>query len=420
MPSSPVSTNNRRAAPNCQTFTAICSRSVEHALTGCGEPQAEPIRDAAVAVGRKSGAPRLGFTLVELLVVIAIIGVLVALLLPAIQAAREAARRSSCGNNLKQLGLALQNYHDARKTFPYATILYSTGGNSVQGYYGFRGPTWVVAILPFIEGGNVITLYNKNAFWMDAGANMSFRAANLPFMICPSDSFANVACSGTGTGTSAPSNGPAGPWARGCYGANASVWSGAQNMYSSPATFQSNINAKGVMSANYSLSMKQITDGTSKVIAVAEMRADPDPGCPRGCWAMDLTCSSLYGHGSTNNFTGNVSYPNQDPGPNNPGSAVSGYTTGDWVVNCNTSIPQQLFNLGMGCNGDGYSPLGGPKSQHPSGLQMVFCDGSVHWMDNSIQLGIMGSTNSAITNGYYEMLFLSQDGAFIPPDVYGG
>jgi prepilin-type N-terminal cleavage/methylation domain-containing protein len=170
------------------------------------------------------GRRRVGFTLVELLVVVAIIGVLVALLLPAIQAAREAARRSSCGNNLKQLGLALQNYHDARKTFPYASVtpsalpsVNSTGTLGVNG----RGPTWVVAILPFIEGGNVITLYNKNAYWMDAGANMSFRGANLPFMLCPSDSYAAIQYNGSGLPTT---NGPNSNWGRGCYGANGSPY----------------------------------------------------------------------------------------------------------------------------------------------------------------------------------------------------
>ena len=136
---------------------------------------------------------RFGFTLVELLVVIAIIGVLVALLLPAIQAAREAARRSSCSNNLKQLGLALQNYNDARKIFPCQMIGTANSLQSGQGNFSTPlGPTWVVAILPFIEAGNVMTLYNKTAFWMDSATNASFVSTNLPFMRCPSDGYSAI------------------------------------------------------------------------------------------------------------------------------------------------------------------------------------------------------------------------------------
>ena len=94
---------------------------------------------------------RSAFTLVELLVVIAIIGVLVALLLPAVQAAREAARRMQCSNHLKQIGLGLQNYHDTFQSLPYgarARFVNTSGTNPAGQSWG---PNWYVAILPFCE-----------------------------------------------------------------------------------------------------------------------------------------------------------------------------------------------------------------------------------------------------------------------------
>lgn len=89
-----------------------------------------------------------GFTLVELLVVIAIIGVLVGLLLPAVQAAREAARRMQCSNNLKQIGLAMHNYHDTNSTFPFASASWPPGSDAIE---GGTEHSWVVRILPYIE-----------------------------------------------------------------------------------------------------------------------------------------------------------------------------------------------------------------------------------------------------------------------------
>ena len=98
---------------------------------------------------------RRGFTLIELLVVIAIIAILVALLLPAVQQAREAARRSSCKNQLKQLGLALQNYHDTHTVFPIGAGL---AGTSATG--SARRAPWTVLILPFLEENAVYDEFN--------------------------------------------------------------------------------------------------------------------------------------------------------------------------------------------------------------------------------------------------------------------
>ncbi|HEY2410671.1 MAG TPA: DUF1559 domain-containing protein [Pirellulaceae bacterium] len=140
---------------------------------------------------------RRGFTLVELLVVIAIIGVLVALLLPAVQAAREAARRMQCSNNLKQIGLSLQNYHDVFQSLPFgARARYvNTNNNTPSGQTW--GPSWLVSVLPFAEQKPLSDLIESGLISIPTGiidvvtqlpGRVPFHANNqkIAWMLCPS------------------------------------------------------------------------------------------------------------------------------------------------------------------------------------------------------------------------------------------
>lgn len=122
---------------------------------------------------RRRSHPRSAFTLVELLVVIAIIGILLALLLPAIQAAREAARRNSCKNNLRQIGLAMQNHDESRRQLPWAIQNNAKLGSSF------------VQILPYIEENNLFKNYNQ-ALNPDEGTNQPIANTNLPLFLCAS------------------------------------------------------------------------------------------------------------------------------------------------------------------------------------------------------------------------------------------
>ena len=147
---------------------------------------------------------RFAFTLVELLVVIAIIGILVALLLPAVQAAREAARRMQCSNNLKQFGLALHNYHDTYKVFPPAGVSYGVDAinpNCGSGRYclewdaGERSPSigWQVRVLPFIEQQPLWDRVSSEgdrlhtAYFNVAVDGKPARLKQVPYARCPSD-----------------------------------------------------------------------------------------------------------------------------------------------------------------------------------------------------------------------------------------
>jgi prepilin-type N-terminal cleavage/methylation domain-containing protein/prepilin-type processing-associated H-X9-DG protein len=145
-----------------------------YALARCGKPPGE--------FARCGGAQR-GFTIVELLVVITIVGILVSLLLPAVQAARGAARRTQCSNNLKQIGLALTNYHDSFGTFPsgYLTGVGPTGSDTGPGW------GWCSLILPYMEQGNV---WNAIDFSVPIERAPSIVTQTIPTLLCPANELA--------------------------------------------------------------------------------------------------------------------------------------------------------------------------------------------------------------------------------------
>src|SRR5947209_3770097 len=135
----------------------------------------------------KLSPARLGFTLIELLVVIAIIAVLISLLLPAVQSAREAARRAQCTNNLKQMGLALHNYESAAGSFPPSGESTNFGFTPAKTQFVDGGWSALARILPFMEGGSQFNALNFNVDYNEAtGMNFTGASAVTSVYLCPS------------------------------------------------------------------------------------------------------------------------------------------------------------------------------------------------------------------------------------------
>ena len=213
-----------------------------------------------------------GFTLIELLVVIAIIAILIALLLPAVQQAREAARRTQCKNNLKQIGLALHNYHDVHSALPSGSIVYFNSGQNR--HYG-HGWTWHASILPFIDQANLyeqIQGPNSNGMGSEGGGTTSAKQqlagqTILSAFWCPSQPDVTQ---GVQKGGYAPSN----------YNGNMGTLIGysGDNCYggsvSTPAGMLAPngcMNANGIFFISSKIRFRDVTDGLSSTIFVSEV-----------------------------------------------------------------------------------------------------------------------------------------------------
>jgi type II secretory pathway pseudopilin PulG len=327
------------------------------------------------------------FTLVELLVVIAIIGMLIALLLPAVQAAREAARRMQCSNNVKQLSLALHNYHDTYGTFPYGVERYGNGSVRKSAF---------IALLPFIEQGARYQAYI--AFAKDTSANVAYSntaqtnaifSDRLDAFACPSDSGFGIA-----------------ELSSGCSPTNYRLSFGDWPTYSCSGDGNHKTkNPRGLFSLFHyeQNNFGSIEDGTSNTIAFSE-----------AVIASDNTSTNLSVLGNIKTGVTNLGTPTNDPGT----TAVVGPQADFNAKVCwDTSLGAKKYLNGTGLYrtwsgrrwGDSLTiftgfmtvfPPNGPScivtttdaslnvmaatSHHTAGVQAGFCDGSVRFVSETV------------------------------------
>ena len=314
-----------------------------------------------------------GFTLIELLVVIAIIAVLIALLLPAVQAAREAARRSQCVNNLKQLGLALHNYHDVVGTFPMGYAAVQSNSQQPIKINGridtANGWAWGAMILPQLEQTALFNAANF-ALPVEAQQNTTVIRSMISTYICPSD-----ATSGPFQVTDAASVKlpplPATQWkvlATAAPSSYAGCVGGDETDTSTGINDDGLGLGTGVMFRNSRIRLADITDGTSQTIAVVE-RAWSNAS---GLWAGAVT-NGVIRRGPTNRC----------PTP----------TTAELSFPAATLVQAHCHLLNTNSDEDG--GLDDPSSLHPGGANFLFADGSVHFLKSI--LGDAGTRSDGST-----------------------
>jgi len=333
-------------------------------------------------ITRTSLTYRRGFTLVELLVVIAIIGVLIALLLPAVQQAREAARRMQCSNNLKQLGLAMHNYHDTYQSFPSGYIELEVEDN--EGHW-----VWSAFILPFMELGNVTDALDIGR--VDPSQALSNNQAVMqatydPFL-CPSDAGPSVSdpdeCAGCAIVNASDTN--LGLSKTNYVGVNSSAYVRANQA----TDFSDGVTgATGMFFKDSDTRMRDITDGTSNTLMVAERAYKLNRE-----W---FGSSELF---ATRDKNG--SGPDHYQHPNKANFDQGLYRTlcttlfSPNIVIGSTTSTNQARNHGI-------------SSLHPGGAMAVFADGSVSFLAETIHSNTSGDTDTIM-----EYLGNMQDGRVI-------
>lgn len=325
-----------------------------------------------------------GFTLIELLVVIAIIAVLIALLLPAVQQAREAARRSQCKNNLKQMGLALHNYHDTYKSLPFGVVFFRVNANETPGSNpsgaGNRGNwNWSSMILPFADQAPLFQTLQVGrlspAQANNIAGNEGLLRTPLSMFRCPSDPGANVCDEDRRVNFSAVSstlNTATADVAR----ANYAVNNGHRDM-------GGGVLNSGVFERDHIRRFRDVTDGLSNTIAIGERSSDHLRGLPSVSGQYYQSAANLYATG-----------PDQTP-PNGV-SAAMGLALVP-LNSTNTAINSHLYK--------------GFSSMHTGGAHFLFCDGSVHFISENIQWRHHADDGTQM--GAYQLLHNMNDG--MPP-----
>lgn len=322
-----------------------------------------------------------GFTLIELLVVVAIIGILIAMLLPAVQQARESSRRISCVNNLKQLGIATLSYNDTYKKLPPSGIVaakelpYGTSTYPVFDPLSGKMFSWAVTLLPFVEETSLYDQFDMNVSVLEQPNEP--QRHSVPAYLCPSD-----AANGRQYMDEEYTHGK---------------WFGKGNYAAFVSPFHVDlqmVNPGALIGGGQR--MAKVIDGTSKTVVYSEVRTRDDRLDERGAWALPWNAASLLAPDMHYNLvTADGTVGGLDP---NAVEAILRQTqlpntlgpNRDILVRCDPDTLAEAQFDGMPCERWKW-PLGltgyisaAPRSTHPGGVNMTLLDGHVGFLTNDV------------------------------------